>query len=86
MQDVCCPQKLNCIQELQLLEALSDYFKPSFSGGLSSDATRNTMFLSLFPHGNPDRLRMLVKLVSMAISTKNIPVLSATGMWMQVKM
>ncbi|XP_063221178.1 integrator complex subunit 15 isoform X2 [Bacillus rossius redtenbacheri] len=70
-------------RELQLLEALSDYFKPSFSGGLSSDATRHAVFASLFPHGNADRLHVLVKLVSMAISTKNIPVLSATGMWMQ---
>lgn len=73
-------KKLTCIQELQLLEVLCDYF--SFRG-VSSDTTCNTVFMSLFPPTNMERCRFLAKLVSMAISTKNTPVLSATGIWMQ---
>ena len=74
-------QRLNCIQELQLLEVLCDYF--SYSGN-SSEAIRNMVFMSLFPPTHNDRSRLLIKLVSMASSTKNVPVLTATGIWMQV--
>ncbi|XP_046993810.1 uncharacterized protein C7orf26 homolog isoform X2 [Schistocerca americana] len=73
-------KKLTCIQELQLLEVLCDYF--SFRG-VNNDSTCNTVFMSLFPPTNMERCRFLAKLVSMAISTKNTPVLSATGIWMQ---
>ncbi|XP_069701611.1 integrator complex subunit 15 isoform X1 [Periplaneta americana] len=73
-------RRLNCIQELQLLEVLCDYF--AYSGN-SNDAVRNTVFMSLFPPTHTERSRLLTKLVSMAISTKNIPVLTATGIWMQ---
>jgi hypothetical protein len=71
-------QRLNCIQELQLLEVLCDYF--TYSG----EAVRNMVFMSLFPPAHSDRSRLLIKLVSMASSTKNVPVLTATGIWMQV--
>jgi hypothetical protein len=74
-------QRLNCIQELQLLEVLCDYFTYS---GISAEAVRNMVFMSLFPPTHSDRSRLLIKLVSMASSTKNVPVLTATGMWMQV--
>ncbi|CAG2054925.1 unnamed protein product [Timema podura] len=75
-------RKLGCIQELQLLEALCDFFKPSYTSG-NSDTTRNLVFMALFPPSVAERSRLLVKLVSMAISTKNVPVLAATGIWMQ---
>nr|CAD7448001.1 unnamed protein product [Timema bartmani] len=75
-------EKLGCIQELQLLEALCDFFKPSYTSG-NSDTTRNSVFMALFPPSVAERSRLLVKLVSMAISTKNVPVLAATGIWMQ---
>nr|CAD7462158.1 unnamed protein product [Timema tahoe] len=71
-------RKLGCIQELQLLEALCDFFKPSYTSG-NSDTTRNSVFMALFPPSVAERSRLLVKLVSMAISTKNVPVLAATG-------
>ncbi|PNF13616.1 hypothetical protein B7P43_G17430 [Cryptotermes secundus] len=73
-------RRLNCIQELQLLEVLCDFFTSSVIGG---EAVRNMVFMSLFPPTHSDRSRLLIKLVSMASSTKNVPVLTATGMWMQ---
>ncbi|PSN32633.1 hypothetical protein C0J52_13887 [Blattella germanica] len=73
-------RKLNCIQELQLLEVLCDYF--TYTGN-NSDSVRNIVFMSLFPPTHSERSRLLIKLVSLAISTKNIPVLTATGIWMQ---
>lgn len=73
-------RRLNCIQELQLLEVLCDYF--TYSGN-SAEAVRSMVFMSLFPPTHSDRSRLLIKLVSMASSTKNVPVLTATGMWMQ---
>ena len=60
---------------------LCDYFS---YGGNSSEAIRNMVFMSLFPPTHSDRSRLLIKLVSMASSTKNVPVLTATGIWMQV--
>jgi hypothetical protein len=42
------------------------------------------VFMSLFPPTHSDRSRLLIKLVSMASSTKNVSVLTATGIWMQV--
>ncbi|XP_021937753.1 uncharacterized protein C7orf26 homolog isoform X2 [Zootermopsis nevadensis] len=73
-------RRLNYIQELQLLEVLCDYF--TYSGN-SSEAVKNSVFMSLFPPTHSDRSRLLIKLVSMASSTKNVPVLTATGIWMQ---
>ncbi|KAK6634138.1 hypothetical protein RUM44_004746 [Polyplax serrata] len=72
-------KKLTCIQELQLLEVLCDYF--SYPGG--NEAAHNTVFMNLFPDSHKDRSRLLVKLVSISISTRSKPVLNATGIWMQ---
>lgn len=74
-------RRLTCIQELQLLEVLCDYF--AYSSG-NNEAVRNAIFMALFPPSSAERCRILAKLVSMAISTKNIPVLNATGVWMQL--
>lgn len=70
---------MTCIQELQLLEVLCDYL--SYPGG--NEAGRNAVFMFLFPGSHPNRSRLLVKLVSMAISTNNSPVLMATAILMQ---
>lgn len=72
-------QRLTRIQEMQLLEVLSDYFAFSHGPNLGSDAARNTVFMSLFPHTFVERCQLLVKLVSIAVCTNNIPLLSATG-------
>lgn len=66
------------IQELQLVEVLSDFFQSP--GG--SPADRNALFLSLFPADSP-RYKILGKFVSLAISTENKAVLNATGIWLQ---
>ncbi|XP_012267352.2 integrator complex subunit 15 isoform X1 [Athalia rosae] len=66
------------IQELQLVEVLSDFFQSS--GG--SPPVRNAVFLSLFP-AESSRHTILGYLVSLAIATQNKPVLNATGIWMQ---
>ncbi|XP_076637444.1 integrator complex subunit 15 isoform X2 [Colletes latitarsis] len=66
------------IQELQLIEVLSDFFQSP--GG--SAAVRNAVFLSLFPADSP-RYKVLGNLVSLAIATQNKAVLNATGIWMQ---
>ncbi|XP_076659304.1 integrator complex subunit 15 isoform X2 [Halictus rubicundus] len=66
------------IQELQLIEVLSDFFQSP--GG--SPAVRNAVFLSLFPADSP-RNKILGNSVSLAIATQNKAVLNATGIWMQ---
>lgn len=66
------------IQELQLIEVLSDFFQSP--GG--SAAVRNAVFLSLFPADSP-RYKILGNLVSLSIATQNKAVLNATGIWMQ---
>ncbi|KAK1134629.1 hypothetical protein K0M31_007411 [Melipona bicolor] len=66
------------IQELQLIEVLSDFFQSP--GG--SAAVRNAVFLSLFPADSP-RYKILGNLVSLVIATQNKAVLNATGIWMQ---
>ena len=58
---------------------LCDYF--SYPGG--SDAVHNTVFMNLFPDSHRERSRLLVKLVSISISTQSKQVLSAAGIWMQ---
>lgn len=76
-------KRLSRIQEMQLLEVLSDYFAYSHNSSLGGDVARNTVFMSLFPHTCVERCQFLVKLVSIAICTNNIPLLSATGVLMQ---
>ncbi|XP_012284720.1 uncharacterized protein C7orf26 homolog [Orussus abietinus] len=66
------------IQELQLIEVLSDFFQSP--GGCP--AVRNAVFLSLYPADSP-RYKILGNLVSLAIATQNKAVLNATGIWMQ---
>ncbi|KAI4481357.1 hypothetical protein M0804_009477 [Polistes exclamans] len=66
------------IQELQLIEVLSDFFQSP--GGIP--AVRNAVFLSLFPAESP-RYKILGNLVSLAIATQNNAILNATGIWMQ---
>ena len=100
-------QRLNPIQELQLLEVLLDYFAAG-----EDKVVLNTVFMMLFtpphspspspspsPSGGPrndlfgsgtlataalsDRMRILARLVSAAVATKNLAVLNCTGVWMQ---
>lgn len=66
------------IQELQLIEVLSDFFQ---SPG-SSPAVRNALFLSVFP-ADSARHNTLGKLVSLSIATQNKAILTAAGIWMQ---
>lgn len=66
------------IQELQLIEVLSDFFQNP--GG--SPAVRNAVFLSLFPADSP-RYKILGNLVSLAIAIQNKAVLNAAGIWLQ---
>lgn len=66
------------IQELQLIEVLSDFFQNP--GGIP--AVQNAVFLSLFPADSP-RYKILGNLVSLAIAIQNKAVLNATGIWMQ---
>lgn len=96
-------QRLNPIQELQLLDVLLNYF------AIGEDkVVLNTVFMMLFTPHTPspspspspsprvdifspgtatallsDRMRILARLVSAAIATKNLPVLNCTGVWMQ---
>lgn len=66
------------IQELQLIEIMSDFFQSP--GG--TPAVRNALFLSLFPADSP-RYKTLGNLVSLAIAMQNKAVLNAAGIWMQ---
>ena len=66
------------IQELQLIEILSDFFESP--GG--SAAVRNAVFLSLYPAETP-RHKILGNLVSLSIATQNKAVLNAAGIWLQ---
>lgn len=68
---------MSAIQELQLLHIFCDTFS-------SNDAAKNNLFMSLFTPLVPGRGRVLARLVSLAVSTKNPSVLAATGVWMQV--
>ncbi|XP_022192127.2 uncharacterized protein C7orf26 homolog [Nilaparvata lugens] len=75
----CKQPQLSCLRELQLLEVLSDYVCSS----IPARAARNAVFMSLFNPMHPDRGRILVKLVSMAISINNHAALMATAILMQ---
>lgn len=66
------------IQELQLMDVLSGFFRSSDK----SPAELNALFLSLFPADNL-RFEVLGKLVSYAIFAENRAVLSAAGIWLQ---
>lgn len=70
---------LTALSELQLLEVLFDFFN-----SLTSEASKNTVFLSLFS-GTTAAMRsgVLSKLVSIAIGVPSQDVLIAAGTWMQ---
>lgn len=71
--------ELTCIQEIQLLEVLCEYFSQP-----GSETTKNTVFLNLFgPSTIQLRLKILCKLVSIGISSSCASLLIAAGAWMQ---
>lgn len=70
---------LNKIEEFQMILALIDYFSQP-----GPDSTRNAVFISLFGNNlNPQRTKILCKLVSTSISGAVAPILSSVGTWMQ---
>lgn len=70
---------LTTTQELQRIVGLLEYFESP-----GPEANRNSMFLSLFSRNmTNDRIRLLGKLISTAISAVIAPVLCAAGTWMQ---
>ncbi|KAH0632083.1 hypothetical protein JD844_020146, partial [Phrynosoma platyrhinos] len=75
-------QRLNSLQELQLLEIMCNYFQEQ-----SKDSVRQIIFSSLFsPQGNKaddSRMALLGKLVSMAIAICRVPVLECAASWLQ---
>lgn len=76
-------QRLNSLQELQLLEIMCNYFQEQ-----TKDSVRQIIFSSLFsPQGNKaddSRMSLLGKLVSMAVAVCRIPVLECAASWLQV--
>ncbi|XP_049760287.1 integrator complex subunit 15 isoform X2 [Elephas maximus indicus] len=75
-------QRLNSLQELQLLEIMCNYFQEQ-----TKDSVRQIIFSSLFsPQGNKaddNRMSLLGKLVSMAVAVCRIPVLECAASWLQ---
>lgn len=70
---------LTPLLELELLDVLFDYFN-----GLTSEASKNTIFLSLFSGTTATlRLPILSKLVSIAIGAPSPSVLISASTWMQ---
>ncbi|CAG4963151.1 unnamed protein product [Colias eurytheme] len=70
---------LNPLQELQLIDIISDYL-----AACTSETTKNTIFLSLFGSMESQRkLKILSILASMAVSASCTPVLLAVGVWLQ---
>lgn len=73
------PISLTALQEVQLLQILCDYFS-----GSGTEAVKNTVFLSLFGVSTLNlRIKVLCKLVSMAVCVPSAAVLHAAGIWMQ---
>lgn len=70
---------LTSLQEIQLLQILCEYFS-----GSGTEAVKNTIFLSLFGVSTLNlRIKVLCKLVSMAVCIPSAAVLHAAGIWMQ---
>lgn len=70
---------LTTTQELQRIVGLLEYFETP-----GPEANRNSVFLSLFSRNmTSDRIRLLGKLISTAISAVIAPVLCSAGTWMQ---
>lgn len=78
-------QRLNSLQELQLLEIMCNYFQEQ-----TKDSVRQIIFSSLFsPQGNKaddSRMALLGKLVSMAVAVCRVPVLECAAFWLQVQL
>lgn len=67
------------MQELQLVVVMCDYFQMP-----GPESTRNSVFLSLFGGGlSKNRITVLIRLISTAISALIAPLLCAAGTWMQ---
>uniref|UniRef100_A0A8D0G045 Integrator complex subunit 15 n=1 Tax=Sphenodon punctatus TaxID=8508 RepID=A0A8D0G045_SPHPU len=77
-----CFQRLNSLQELQLLEIMCSYFQEQ-----TKDSVRQIIFSSLFsPQGNKaddSRMALLGKLVSMALAVCRVPILECAASWLQ---
>ncbi|KAJ3662617.1 hypothetical protein Zmor_006956 [Zophobas morio] len=70
---------LSALLELQLLEILFEHFN-----GLTNEAARNTVFLSLFSGTTAlQRAGILSKLVSLAIGIPSPAILTSASTWMQ---
>ena len=78
-------QRLNSLQELQLLEIMCNYFQEQ-----TKDSVRQIIFSTLFsPQGNKaddSRMALLGKLVSMAVAVCRVPVLECAAFWLQVQL
>lgn len=78
-------QRLNSLQELQLLEIMCNYFQEQ-----TKDSVRQIIFSALFsPQGNKaddSRMALLGKLVSMAVAVCRVPVLECAAFWLQVQL
>lgn len=72
-------RRLSAIQELQLLEVFCDFL----SWPVSNEAGKNTVFMSCFHSSCPERIHLLIKLVSMSICTDNAQALNCTAILMQ---
>ncbi|KAF2903306.1 hypothetical protein ILUMI_02870 [Ignelater luminosus] len=73
------PSPLTSIDELQLIDALYDYFNST-----ANETSRNSVFLSLFSGTTAMmRLGVLSKLVSIAVGVPSPPILISASTWMQ---
>jgi hypothetical protein len=68
--------------ELSLLEVLCDHFSKTSQSNIC--AGRYQLFLVLFHPISEQRMKILSKLVSLAISTRKIHILLTVGYWMHV--
>jgi len=75
-------QKLNAIQELQVLEIILSFFSKQ-----NSEACRQAVFNMLFGTSAESECKMslLSKLVSMSVSVQNSAILNSAAVWMQVR-
>ncbi|CAH1400549.1 unnamed protein product [Nezara viridula] len=71
---------LSKLQEAELMEVISDHMLYDARG---SEASRNALFQALFPPTATSRIHFLVSLISLAISTRNTPVLKAASILLQ---
>lgn len=73
--------RLNSIQELQLLDVLTNYLESQ-----GNEVLCNTIFLTLFHYEGSScnyKMRILAKLLSLGIAAKSVVVLDCSAVWMQ---